>query len=113
MPSLANGLVESGQYQNPTSLAHFYKTFEVADLLPPGCLLVALLQANASHRLLQKTLLQITQLCTHVEVHNKILVTGMLPGEFVINSSNFFFASVLKFCALCSRFGRSFSTDQL
>jgi len=39
--------------------------------------------------------------------------TGMLPGEFVINSSSFFFACPLKFCALCSHFGRSFSTDQL
>ena len=93
MPRLANGLVETGQYQNPTSLAHFYKTFEVADLLLHGCLLVALLQANASHCLLQKTLLQITQLCTHVDVHNKIHVTGIcylvnlsliLPTSFLL-----------------------------
>lgn len=39
--------------------------FDVADLLPPECLLVALLQANASHRLHQKTLLKITITCMH------------------------------------------------
>ena len=34
-----------------------------------------------------------------------------VTGEFVINSSNFFFASPLRFCALCSRLYRSVVLD--